>query len=391
MLIRSPAVPRVIVVDPVRLLPRLWATAWSYLITAHALSDNTLKLRLGHIDAFYLFCDERFGHDALDDALSRRDAEKVQLMAESFYVSLTADPNYNSTAVQRWDSVQAFLQRLARRLSPSDHAWAGLAVLLPTMKVRRPKNGRVEFKRALPATTLSDLLAVAHPDSPRNPFRGHFVRERNWLIVNLLLLCGLRRGEALLLEVDSLKREIDPDTGELVHWLDVTTNFDYDPRLTKPSMKTRQSHRQIPISADLANLYDHYVDNVRVPSDDHPYLVTSSQGSPLSAESLTKLFEKFYRALSPAAQDRFFESSGGKEQISPHDLRHTCATARFRMFMRQDPNRDLALQRMRAFFGWSVTSQMPDHYARAAIQEDLMQTWNAHFDQRLDHLRSQAK
>jgi hypothetical protein len=51
------------------------------------------------------------------------------------------------------------------------------------------------------------------------------------------------------------------------------------------------------------------------------------------------------------------------------------------------PDRDLAFQRMRAFFGWSVRSSMPDHYARAAIQDDLLRTWNAVFDHRVSLLR----
>ena len=39
----------------------------------------------------------------------------------------------------------------------------------------------------------------------------------------------------------------------------------------------------------------------------------------------------------------------GKTNISPHDLRHTCATARYTMFMELNPDRELAIQRMRAF------------------------------------------
>jgi hypothetical protein len=57
------------------------------------------------------------------------------------------------------------------------------------------------------------------------------------------------------------------------------------------------------------------------------------------------------------------------------------------MFMARGKDRELALQRMRAFFGWSVKSSMPDHYARAAVHEDLMRTWNALFDNRVGLLR----
>jgi hypothetical protein len=52
-----------------------------------------------------------------------------------------------------------------------------------------------------------------------------------------------------------------------------------------------------------------------------------------------------------------------------------------------EQNRELTFQRMRAFFGWSVNSAMPEHYARAAIQEDLMQTWGRLFDLKISALR----
>lgn len=57
------------------------------------------------------------------------------------------------------------------------------------------------------------------------------------------------------------------------------------------------------------------------------------------------------------------------------------------MFMELNPNRELAIQRMRAFFGWSVKSAMPEHYARAAIQDDLMQAWNKLFAEKTSLLR----
>jgi hypothetical protein len=43
---------------------------------------------------------------------------------------------------------------------------------------------------------------------------------------------------------------------------------------------------------------------------------------------------------------------------------------------------------MRAFFGWSINSKMPELYARAAIQEDLMQASGKLFDMRIQELRA---
>lgn len=190
-----------------------------------ALADNTLKRKLRHLDNFYGFCDSRFGTDSFDATISDRDAARTQQMVEAFYLDLTAAQSFNTTAVQCWDAVRDFVQRLARQRAPSGQAWDALSSTLWTMgRLRHPRRGRFRFARALPTSTLTDLLEVAHPDARRNPFRGAHVRVRNWLMVNVLLLAGLRRGELMLLECGALKSDIDVDTGDLVYWPDVTTN-----------------------------------------------------------------------------------------------------------------------------------------------------------------------
>jgi integrase len=388
MLIHTQAVPIFVIVDSERMLPRFWATAWSLSIQGMALADNTLKRKLRHLDVFYRFCDSRFGRDSLDAAVSERDAERTRQMVEAFYLDLTAVPRFNTTAVQCWDAVRDFVQRLARQRAPSGQTWDALSSALWTMgRLRHPRRGQVRFARALPSGALKDLLEVAHPDTRRNPFKSACVRVRNWLIVNLLLLAGLRRGEMMLLECSSLKSDVDAETGDLVYWLDVTTTTEFDPRHTAPSIKTETSHRQVPVSDDLAHLFEQYVAEARHPDARHGLLLTSSGGAPLSAESISKAFDKLSSAMSTEAMARFSERTGGRQRIAPHDLRHTSATARYSMFMALGPDRDLALQRMRAFFGWSVKSGMPDHYARAAIQDDLLRTWNTLFDNRATVLR----
>ncbi|MEJ1126384.1 tyrosine-type recombinase/integrase [Variovorax sp. CCNWLW225] len=257
--------------------------------------------------------------------------------------------------------------------------------------MRHSRYGHFQFVRALPTLTVTDLLSIADPHSLRNPFKGEATKWRNWLIVNLLLLGGLRRGEILLLQADSAKSDVDPNTRELVSWLNVTTHFGTDDRTTRPSLKTAHAHRQIPISAGLADLFEYYVAVHRQTTAPHGFLLTSKTGTPLSAESVTKLFQKLTRALTDEARAHFSERTGGKETVSPHDLRHTCATARYSMFMALDSNRELALQRMRAFFGWSYSSSMPEHYARAAIEDDLIRTWNLLFDTKVNLLRETGK
>jgi integrase len=111
--------------------------------------------------------------------------------------------------VQCWDTVRDFVQRLARQRAPSSQAWDALSSTLWSMgRLRHPQRGRFRFVQALPTSTLTDLLKVAHPVAHRNPFRSAHVRVRNWLIVNTLLLAGLRRGELMLLECAALRSDI---------------------------------------------------------------------------------------------------------------------------------------------------------------------------------------
>ena len=179
MLIRTGATPDFVIVDPRRLMPRFWSTAWSLNIMGRALSENTRKLKLRHLDAFYLFCDDRFGADSFDSAISSRDAETTQELLEAFYTGLTSEGSYNTTGVQRWDAVRGFVQLLARRLAPSSDAWSRLSSLLYSMgKMRIPRRGHYRFIRALPATALVDLMTVADPACSRNPFRGETTKWR---------------------------------------------------------------------------------------------------------------------------------------------------------------------------------------------------------------------
>lgn len=389
MLVATGAGPELVVVDEQTLMPRFWATAWVFLTAGRSLALNTRKSRLRHIDAFYDYCDTHFGNDALDQAIGVRHASAVQEMLESYLVHLTHQGEQNTTSVQRWSATKSFLLVFAQRLAPHSDAWNNLAHYIRALPRLRPRRrARPKFVRSIPSAVLRELIDIAHPDSERNPFSHPLVRRRNWLVFNLLLLCGLRRGESLLLTADAVKRDIDTDSGEECIWLDVTSAEDEDKRSTRPSIKTESSHRRVPLSQDLAHLIENYVNEDRVDSSTHGFMITSQDGRPLSAESVNKILWQLTSALSERARAKFLSVCGNKKRVSPHDLRHTCATARWQMFLSIDGNRALALQRMRAFFGWSVTSDMPEHYARAAIQSELLNSWSRLFDGRLSVLRS---
>lgn len=371
--------------------PRFWSTVWTLANAGKNWAENTQLTRLRHLDRFYGYCDSRFGAESLDIALGDANAFLVHLMVNDFYVELTSNKKYTFADVQCWDAVRWFILHFARYWAVGSEAWRSVvSAMNGTGRIRDPKRGRVKFIRALPDVTLTELLAVAEPGASRNPFESLAIQVRNWLVVLLLLLCGLRRGEALLLTVDSLKHDLDRQTGEVRYWLDVTTTDDDDRRSSKPGIKTSESHRQVPISVDLASLIETYIAEHRSDDGEARYLLTAEDGVELSAESVNKLLAQLSAAIAPAALQRFTERTGGKKRISSHDLRHTCATVRYGLFIAADPDRELAFQRMRAFFGWAIESEMPAVYARAAIEDDLMKSWSDAFDKRVGVLRGMA-
>ena len=61
----------------------------------------------------------------------------------------------------------------------------------------------------------------------------------------------------------------------------------------------------------------------------------------------------------------------GKTSVAAHDLRHTCAVYRLSRYLARGDDLDTTIDKLRVFFGWSETSQMPRHYARAYFESAL--------------------
>jgi len=327
----------------------------------------------------------------LDSAFGDKDANRLRGIFDEFFVELTSKMPRTSTDVACWDSVSSFFHFFANHWAVNDQQWRSLQKVIPQPgAIRVPSKGSVKFTRALPDASLRELLAVAEPGAQRNPSATPAVQVRNWLLVLLMLLCGLRRGEALLLTLDSLKQELNMETGEIQYWLNVTDTPEeddtyVDTRATRPSIKTNASHRHVPISEELAMLIERYISEYRVDSSKHRFLITSNVGNPLSAESVAKALREFSLAMSPEALKQFRQRTN-KKVISSHDLRHTCACVRYVMFL-SDRDKDRTMAKMRVFFGWDVNSNMPDTYARAAIQDDVKNSVAKTFDAMLDNLR----
>lgn len=380
-------------------LPRYWATVWSTLSTAQ-LADSTHIKKLRCIECLYQHADNLLGASALDTALGSLDDEVLSKILESWFMSLRNRATGTKNDEVLWHTGTGFVFSVIAWLSTSvsyervhhvERRLHRLKTLYGQLHVRRTKS--VESIRSLPTNTVEALYTLLDPTSDKNPFARQTTRWRIYVAFVLMLHQGLRRGEVLLLPADAVKSGFDRKQNRTKHWINVRENdyesSDADPRYSKPSIKTAHSIRQISVSEKTTDIIETYVQNYRG-RPNHSYLLNSHTDMPLSTEALTKAFalvtENLPKQVLKELQDRT-----GKESVTPHDLRHTCAVARLQQLLQLGDEMPEALQKLRSFFGWSKTSSMPSRYARAVFEDRLSNVWNDAFDERVELLRSLPK
>ncbi|WP_175786659.1 site-specific integrase [Burkholderia anthina] len=381
-------------------LPRYWTAVWST-TSAAQLADSTHIKALRYIENLYQHADKLHGASSLDDALGTLDDEALAEILESWFVSIRNQSNGTTIDEKRWQTGLGFVTSIVTWVSKSQAAddrirrietrLHRLSTLYSQLHVRRVK--AIESVRSLPAGTVKALYEMLDPESSQNPFVREKTRWRVFIAFVLMLHQGLRRGEVLLLPVDAIKSAYDHKQSRTRHWLNVQENeyedADGDPRYSKPGIKTVHSIRQVPVSELTASLVQAYAGNYRGrPS--HSFLLNSQADMPLSTEALTKIFAQISHRLSlPVLKE--LKDRTGKESVTPHDLRHTCAVMRLHQLLELGDAMDEALQKMRTFFGWSKTSSMPSRYARAVFEDRLAGVWNDAFDDRVALLRALPK
>lgn len=376
-------------------LPRFWANVWALMALAdHA--ELTRLRKLHHVERLYAYADAMLGAGALDDALADLDDARLGTILEGWFVSLRNQARPTASDEERWRAGLEFVvmvstwlgQGMARddRLVQLNARWQRLHLLYGQLQLQR--HHRVNVLRSLPAAVVQALYERLDPSSPTNPFKGMRTRWRVFIAFVLMLHQGLRRGELLQLTADAIKSGFDARQQRTRYWLNVGEHRHgaADSRHSRPGIKTADSIRQIPVSELTANLVQCYVDNYRG-RPNHPYLLNAQTNTPLSTESLTKLFARASAAL-PAHVLAELEDRTGKTSVTPHDFRHTSAVVRLNQLLTQGDSMDEALQKLRSFFGWSRTSDMPAYYARAVFEDRLSAVWNNVFDDRVAVLRA---
>jgi integrase len=373
-------------------IPRYWAAVWA-MFHGTDLAPSTLKRKLSHIEELYKHTESLGGN--LDDALSELDLGRLGNSLEAFFVMLRNVPRPTQTTAKRWATAFHFVRDTCMRLEKNPAMGKKMAAvqehisrldnLYLGLRPYRLRHGRKS--RAIPRAVVAELLQVVQPGTPKNPFIEPETQWRVYALVGLLLLQGLRLGEALSLPADFLKSERDPRTGHLKWRLSVQTNeSEGDPRAEPPALKNEHSIRTIPVAAATAEGLLAYLENYRGRVE-HGFFLISNRKRPLSLSGASKALERLTEALSPQAKAELLELTGA-QYIRAHALRHTCAVVRMKQLLAMGNIEENAMTHLRSFFGWTKTSVMPLHYAKMALDERLNEIWNDKLDDRIEILRS---
>lgn len=93
---------------------------------------------------------------------------------------------------------------------------------------------------------------------------------------------------------------------------------------------------------------------------DYAHLLMSQKAKPLSLRSFNEIFEAATAALSD--EDKKSLLKQGLHGVSCNDLRHTSAVVPMKRYQDAGLDVDKAQEKLRVFFGWLKTSNMPRLY-----------------------------
>ncbi|MDH0614131.1 MULTISPECIES: tyrosine-type recombinase/integrase [unclassified Agrobacterium] len=371
-------------------IPRFWATIWSDVLKT-SIEPSTRRKHLTALDRLYAAVELQHGRDCLDRLIADGDGDALEDCLVGFLAHLRNESAVdNADKTSTWMSAISFVKDMLRYAGSASDARASKMeeklLRLDTLYRQLVPNRENPAPpvRALSPLVVEDLYEIFNPDSPRNPFKTEALRWRNLLLFMLMLRLGLRRGEAALLHTSSFKEDFDSVAGKTVHWLDVEETNDDDPRYEQPGLKTGSSRRQLPLPREIIEAEQRYSRSYRGRVN-YTHLLISQKAKPLSLRSFNEIFETATRSLSGEARKSLLKQ--GLQGVSCHDLRHTSAVVRMKRYQDSGLDVDKAQEKLRVFFGWSRTSNMPRLYAKAYFETTLAEVWDEKFDTFVDALR----
>ncbi|MET0462602.1 MAG: site-specific integrase, partial [Chitinophagaceae bacterium] len=210
-------------------------------------------------------------------------------------------------------------------------------------------------RQGLALEEVAELREVIRPGARRNPFKAK-LQFRNYLIIELMLATGIRRGEVLKIKLSHL-----PHGPKVTLTIERSSDDPLDTRRKEPKVKTLG--REIPIPRWLAKALWEYARKSRKKGH-HPYLFTSNlDGAPLSLDAINYIFSHLVKKCFPHLKD----------QLYPHILRHTFNSGIQGKGTELCWDEEQIKKVQRYLGGWTEQSAMPDRYARRFIEAKALE------------------
>jgi len=213
-----------------------------------------------------------------------------------------------------------------------------------------------EAESPLPTNAFINLMDMIKVDSPENPFKRS--KFRNYLMINLYIETGNRRGDHASLKISDMKFEGTFDEIAIVK----RPNDPSDSRKFQPATKTDSHLSQVPKSLMID--VERYINEVRTlhpKSNQHEFVFITENnskgtiGEPLSLSSIDKIFEKISKVIG--------------YKIHCHLLRYKFNEIMTEIAEEQGLS-DVEVEKMRKYMmGWSRDSAMADKYNRYKIHK----------------------
>ena len=250
----------------------------------------------------------------------------------------------------RWFAEYAYLQKLPQNRELFRDVASRTADAIGSRIPSARKRNASTRKRGLTEKHEAALLKLVRPDAPSNPWPESFLRERNYLIVRMLLGLGVRKGELLGIKVQDInlarstvfiaRRADDPE----------------DPRHIHPATKTFD--RELLAGAELmAQLKGYLVQRSKLPlAKKNPYLIVNERGAPLSLNSVDYMFATLRTHLPDI------------KQLSAHILRHTW-NDRFSDLVEGKLSPEEEKKVRNYIMGWSEDSRSAENYTVRYVEQ----------------------
>jgi integrase len=272
-----------------------------------------------------------------------------------------------STAAIRLHYIRDYLKWLTSNrlfaMGPKDAAFAALKVsadlvrgVLAELAPAGSYGNAATPRKGFLLKEIDAILAVMHPASSTNPWKGEHAKARNYLIAQWLIQLGIRRGELLNVRID----DINFQAGRVT--IERRPDDKRDPRPNQPRVKTRG--REMPLSSSLTALTHDYVRKLRAVQGgarQHGYLfVANGSGAPLSLPQVDAIFTVLRNSHPELPRN-----------LMPHVLGRHSWNMRFSELADKKQLSAEVEKKVRArAMGWSETSNTAATYTRRHVERE---------------------